>query len=135
MTVRTTSISVQGIVEVDSAIALTPFIAAASSVVTSRCVDLYTTAVYSDETLELIERWLAAHFYLIRDRRAKSESMGGASASYHDAGRIGLESTEYGQMAMALDTAGGLAALNKMMNNGGVTSASIQWLGKAQEVS
>ena len=59
MAVRTTAAAVQGIIEHDATIPLTPFIEAASALVTQCCTDLDTAYVAAQ--LELIERWLSAH--------------------------------------------------------------------------
>jgi hypothetical protein len=69
---RTTAEAVEGIIEVDSAIDLTPFITVANFMVTKHCVDTNFTAA----GLEIIERYLAAWLYAIRDRRAVREEAG-----------------------------------------------------------
>lgn len=121
---RTTSASVQGIIEVDAAIDLNPFILVANELVTEVCSD----AGYSDERLELIERWLAAHFYCTRDPRASREQAGPVAQSLQSVIDLGLNNSHYGQTALLLDTAGGLAALNKTSQKGKRT-ASVTWMG------
>lgn len=76
--------------------------------------------------LELIERWLAAHFYQMSDPGYASESTAGASVSYQGQTGMYLELTRYGQMAMTLDTSGTLAALNKRQ------IADCNWGGKTE---
>jgi hypothetical protein len=130
MTVRTTSEAVGNIIELDSSISLTPFIEAANALVTECCSE----DDYDVTRLELIERWLSAHFYAIRDPRNTSESAGPASKSIETSVSLGFDVTRYGQMAMRLDTKGGLAALNKRTLDGqGSRRVSMSWIGKTVE--
>lgn len=122
---RTTSGAVEGIIEVDSSISLTPFIESANALVTEVCVPLE----YDDIRLELIERWLAAHFYAIRDPRTTSEKAGPVSANYQSKVDLGFNVTHYGQMAMRLDTLGGLAALQKKIETGIGIKPGIAFIG------
>lgn len=124
---RTTSVEVAKIIELDAAIDLAPFITVANELVTELCVD----SGYSATRLTLIETWLAAHFYCIRDPRVTSESAG-VSASYEGTVGLHLDLSRYGQQVMLLDTAGSLAALNKKSQTGRRT-ISVTWLGTAQE--
>jgi len=123
---RTTSGAVEGIIEVDVTISLEPFMLVANELVTEVCSD----AGYSDERLELIERWLAAHFYTNRDPRPVNERAGPVSVTYQSAVALNLNTSHYGQTAMMLDTAGGLAALSKQKPK---RIASVTWLGTAEE--
>lgn len=88
-----------------------PSIEAANAIVDAVCLE----SGYTDTLLELIERWLAAHFFcMLVERRAKSEAVtgvAGVSASYEGLTRLGLEYTPYGQHAKLLDYAGNLAEL------------------------
>ena len=77
MAVRITNDEVEAIIEVDTNISLTPFIAAANSLVTQCCTNLNTD--YEDDQLVLIEMWLAAHFYTVRDMRVEQERAGSIS--------------------------------------------------------
>lgn len=113
MPYRTDSTAVQGIIEVDVTIDLDPFIETANALVTEVCVPLG----YDGVRLELIERWLSAHFYAIRDPRAKTEQAGEVQESFWGKIDLGFNQTREGQMAMLLDTKGGLKALDA---NGGV---------------
>jgi len=122
---RTTDEAVQGIIEHDTTISLTPFIEAANALVTEVC----STDNYDATRLELIERWLSAHFYAIRDPRYESEKAGDVAAKYQSKVNLGFDVTHYGQMAMRLDTAGGLAALNTEAKSGGSVTASFTWGG------
>jgi len=126
MAYRTTEAAVEGIIEVDVAIPLAPFIEAANQLVTDVCGD----AGYSTAKLELIERWLAAHFYAVRDPRATQERAGAVGVTYESKVDLNLALTRYGQQAMLLDTAGGLATLNKRVAEGKVAiTPSVTWVG------
>lgn len=76
-----------------------------------------------DQHLELLERWLAAHFYTVIYPTLKSKSIGSASQTFHT-GTNGtkLESTPFGQQALALDTSG---CLEKITGE----TVSLTWLG------
>lgn len=133
MSARTTSELVGGIIEVDSNISLDPFITTANELVTEICVP----AGYTDERLELIERFLAAHFYTLRDPRPTSEGAGSVQAAYQSKVDLGLKTSHYGQQAMILDTAGGLAELNANTHIMPTVArtVSVTWLGTEDESS
>jgi hypothetical protein len=78
----------------------------------------------SSTLLELIERWLAAHFYAQSDQLYQSKNTGGAGASFQGQTAMGLSNTSYGQQAKMLDISGCLAAFDKG------TQARMYWLGK-----
>lgn len=126
MAVRTTAALVKGIIEVDEDTIpdLDPFILTANELVTECC----GSAGYTATRLELIERWLASHFYAIRDPRLAAETAGVSARYQHKVGLI-FSVTTYGQQAMTLDTAGGLAALSKRTEEGKAKSVGITWLG------
>jgi len=120
---RTTAEKVKGVIEVeDEDVVLTPFIEAANSLVTELCAP----AGYSADRLEIIETWLAAHFYAIRAPRIASENAG-VAISYQGNVGMHLEVTVYGQQVMVLDTAGVFAKLQKQTTKTG--KARIKWLG------
>lgn len=125
---RTTAVAVKAIIEVDEDISddLAPFIETANELVTELCAPV---ATYTSTRLELIERWLAAHFYAIRDPRAASENASGVGASYQHQVGLNLNVTTYGQQAMILDTAGALAVLNKSTTDGKRRAVGALWLG------
>ena len=112
---RTTSALVKGIIETDdtSIPDLTPFIDVANELVTECCEDDYTSS-----RLTLIETWLAAHFYTVRDMRAEAEKAGPVSEKFQSKVDLGFDTSHYGQMAMRLDWQGGLAALNEKIKKG-----------------
>ena len=128
---RTTSDLVSGIIEADSSISLTPFILTANELVTEYCVGV--TPAYDATRLELIERWLAAHFYTVRDMRAESEKAGSVSEKKQSKVDLGFDSSHYGQTAMRLDTLGGLSALNEQTKKGSGQLMSFAWLGSEDE--
>ena len=125
---RTTSAAVGLIIEIDATVNggdISPFIETASSLVDDICVPL----LYSDTKLELIERWLSAHFYAIRDARTKSEGVGSLSQSFEGQSAMGLAHTRYGQQAMMLDIKGGLAGLNRLPEQASRIKPGILYVG------
>ena len=126
---RTTAESVQAIIDVEDGKDLTPFIEIANQLVTDRCSSV---SEYDDDKLELIERWLSAHFYTIYDPRSVREKAGSVSVEYQSKVDLGFDTSHYGQMAMRIDTAGGLAALNETTKKGKRSGVSISWLGKTK---
>ena len=131
MAVRTTDDLVKGIIEVDATISLTPFIAAANSLVTKCCTDLDED--YSVAELQQIETWLAAHFYTVRDGRAFREKAGSVSEEKQSKVDLGFSTSHYGQMAMTLDYFGGLSALNESIKNGTSNTVGVTWLGTEED--
>lgn len=132
---RTTPELVAGIIEVDDGDDLEPFIDVANELVTEVCAPVVT---YSAPRLEKIERWLAAHFYAIQRPRNFLEQAGTLREQIESKVDLGFNVTRYGQQAMRLDTAGGLAALDAQ--SGGADSAtvirpkrSMTWLGRPPE--
>lgn len=124
---RTTDILVEGIIEVESAISLTPFIDAANMLVTKFCTNLVSD--YTSDELIKIETWLAAHFYTVREGRAFQEKAGPVSERKQSKVDLGFATSHYGQMAMTLDYYGGLAGLNESIKKGKVNKISVTWLG------
>ncbi len=131
MAIRTTQELVGAVVELDSTIDVTPFIADANILVDDLCLE----SGYSDAKLTRIETWLAAHLYAVRDPRVSSESAGPVSATYQYRLGLFLAGTMQGQQAMLLDTAGNLANLNKDIENGkkNPAVAKILWMGSCDE--
>ncbi len=130
MAVRTTYAAVALIIEVDANVStdLAPFIEVASQMVTDICTN-YDPA-YTADKLELIERWLAAHFYAIRDPRVDDEKAGPVAQSFQYKVDLNLAVTTYGQTAMTIDTEGGLGALNGRITRGvAKVTPSVQWAG------
>jgi len=105
---RTTPSAVAAIIETEPGISLDPFIETANALVTEILVPLG----YDDTRLELIERWLSAHFYAIRDQRRLREIVSGIGETFQTKVGLYLNLTIYGQQAQVLDTKGGLRSLN-----------------------
>lgn len=128
---RTTSTAVEAILEESPSLTLTTFINTANRMVTKHCSEVTD---YTDDDLEEIERYLAAHFYHIAKTRSDNERAGRVSEGKRSKIDIGLKLTHYGQMAMVLDWAGGLAALNARMEKGIATTAiGLTWLGTEED--
>lgn len=112
---RTTALAVSKIVEVDVSAGsleeiLAPFIETAVSILEDQCGE----SDYSEAKFELIERWLAAHFYVCAlQPHTLSESAGPASSSYLFKTGYNLNQTRQGQQAMLLDSDGNLASWNQ----------------------
>jgi len=125
---RTTYSAVALIIEVDANIStdLAPFIEVANALVTDVC----NTTDYTAAKLELIERWLSAHFYAMRDPLAENEKAGEVGQKFFGKVDLGLQHTRYGQMVLILDTDGDLAALNNRATKGRAkVTLSASWLG------
>lgn len=134
---RTTEEAVALLAEVDELIDLSPFIETASAFVEEVCataLDSDGNDYYDATRLELIERWLAAHFYKIRDPQVENEAASGISQKNATKVELGFNLTHWGQMALRLDTYGGLAALEETTKAGaGRPTFGILWLGTPQE--
>jgi hypothetical protein len=110
---------------------LTPFVDASNAVVSqvSTCA-ISRSQTLSTSVLELIERWLAAHFYVAADPLYSKSKTADATGEFQgrNFGRVenvALDSTDYGRRAKMLDHTGCLASL-------GVSSLpQAVWLGKA----
>ena len=126
MAYRTTEAAVEKIVEVDSTIDVEPFIEVANELVTEVCAD----STYTAARLELIERWLSAHFYSIRDMKVATEAAGSVSQTFQYAVGLNLNVTVYGQQVLILDTDGSFAALQAQAKSGTMRTVGITWLGK-----
>ena len=109
---RTTAAAVRGVLGIgyDKKTPLDGFIATATAVVdhiSARAVEKAVTLSATD--LELIERWLAAHYYAITDPPLKKTAITGAGggANGEIVGITGkyFEITYSGQIAMMLDRA------------------------------
>jgi len=127
---RTTSANVTAILVTDKNYDGSTSLAAFIDTATALVDEVVTCAAkrgitLSATLLELIERWLAAHFYAHADPLYTSRSTQGASGSFQGQTGMHLESTQYGQTAMVLDTSRCLAAINK-----GGSKIGAVWLGK-----
>lgn len=132
---RTTATQVKQIIEVDTGIIasdadLDPFIDVANELVTEMCTgDNGPDTDYTSSRLELIERWLTAHFYAVRDPRSRNEKVDVLSVSYEGKTGLGLDHTRYGQQVKMLDTNGGLARMDYANKKGGARGASLTYIG------
>ena len=104
---------------------LTPYIATASTIVdrVMTCAINKGLALSNGE-LELIERWLSAHFYQQADPGYQSRNTLSASGQFTGKTEMGFESTRYGQQALLLDYSNCLRNIQKQQRAGMV------WLGK-----
>lgn len=83
---------------------LMPFIETASVIVDQMAeVATESETPYSDSMLEILERWLAAHFYVQGDPSYTARSTLGASGSYTGQFAMGLDNSRYGQQFRFLD--------------------------------
>jgi hypothetical protein len=133
---RTTATNVKKIIEVDATIIVVDadmdaFIDVANELVTEMCTGTTNgpKTAYTAARLELIERWLSAHFYAIRDPRPSSEKAGAVGVNYQQKVDLNLSLTSYGQQAMMLDTNGGLKSLDKNTAH----NVQVLWLGSTTE--
>lgn len=127
MPTRTNAGLVGGIIEVDASVPLTPFIDAANQLVTELCAP---SGHHTVERLEMIERYLSAHFYTLRDPRPVSEQVGAVQQTNQSKVDLFLSTSHYGQMAMVLDTSGALSDLNNQQKYLRVKrTISVTWVG------
>jgi hypothetical protein len=149
---RTTRAQIAAIIETDVTIVgtdlsgLDPFIDIANELVTECCATTiqvqatgfcHTTSVsvYLPYRLEMIERWLSAHFYAMRDERPQMQRAGSVAETFQKVIDTGFESTLYGQQAIRLDTNGGLAAKNNKMKHMRDLPVGIVHLGRRGRLS
>lgn len=71
---------------------------------------LSDSTVLSTRQLKEIEKYLSAHFICVREGQAMAEGADAGNITYTRQKGKGLESTSYGQTAMALDETGTLGA-------------------------
>lgn len=129
MSFRTNATAVGKLVEVEAGIDLDPFMETANALVTEVCVP----AGYDDTRLELIERWLSAHFYRIRVPTVDFEKADVVAERRAIKVGYGFDQTTYGQQALRLDTAGGLAKLEAASKEGKATRVQMLWLGTCED--
>lgn len=137
MPIRTTAALVRKIMGLepgDESADLSPFIETASQVVSDICVDT-DDYEYSDDKLELIERWLSAHFYTVYEGQVTVEQVASLRQQYAFKIDLYLNNTKYGQMALAIDTNGSLVEYQQSLINGGARRATMSWLGRSLDSS
>lgn len=128
-TPRTTSDLVRGIIQTQDGVDLTPFITTANMLTTDVC----GASGYSDDgpgsKMELIERWLSAHFYTIYDNQLSHAKAGSVAVGFMNKINYGLANSMYGQQAIRLDTDGNLAAIDNAAVVTRKIKVDIGWLG------
>lgn len=138
-TPRTTDALVRGIIQVPDGFDLSPFIAIANMMTTDICTypkpgGDQTLLPYSDgfigSKMELIERWLSAHFYTIYDNQLDSAKAGTVAVKYQYKVDLGLKVSLYGQQVLRMDSNGGLAQLDNIVNVTREITVKLSWLGK-----
>lgn len=128
---RTTPALVKGLLlsdyDINKSPDLTPFIDTASIVMDNVVIKGAAKGVIlSGVESEMIERWLAAHYYAVNDKPFQSKGTEGASATFIGQTGMYLEATLYGQTAMRIDRSGVLANIGGKQPN----KAGGFWLGK-----
>jgi hypothetical protein len=106
---------VRKVITVDDGDDLTPFIETASALIDVLCA----ASTYGAAQFELIERWLAAHYYACDRVRTERQAVSGAVSEEAVKMKFDLmlNNTVYGQQAMILDTDGSLAAHNNTLQD------------------
>ncbi len=113
---------------VDSGVSLAPFISIATILV-DKVAAADTEGDLGAAQLAKIEALIAAHAYVsLRDKQYTSKRTGDASATFQGQYGKKLESTDFGQLAMMLDTTGFLEDLNA-----GSITVGMDWLGTDED--
>jgi hypothetical protein len=118
---RTTPRLVQDLIEdVNKKIPMDPFIASAGAMVdwlVTEDAKSHTPLLQQGPAInslpELIERWLAAHFYSKFDTKYQQKMTGRASGSVDGQTTFNFSSSRWGQQAITLDVTGRLAERSK----------------------
>lgn len=113
-TFRTTPAAVAQIIETVAGTNFVPFIEVANNVVNNYCVN----HGYDGTTLELIERWLAAHFLAVMKPKAIKEVIGEAEDDYGTKIGEGFRATRWGNQATRIEFLGFLSRADVMMDKG-----------------
>jgi hypothetical protein len=124
MTVRTTSAAVQELLKdhYTSGDDLTSRIVVANHLTTKVC----TSSSYDEVDLEIIERYLAAHLYGLDVRQHASERADVVQRQFAGQHGLGLNFTQWGQMAKRLAYDGELNALD---SGSSMRTVGLDWLG------
>ena len=122
MTVRTNEVEVRAVIDSDLSIDVS-FYMNSASIVVDRIVRKATRLgiTIPDDELKLIETYLSAHFYALKELQYSEKATGRARGVYQGQTGMGFNSTLWGQMAVELDPTGEL--------DGGDTEATLSWLG------
>ncbi len=98
-----------------------PFITTANLIVEG----YLASTTLTETSLTEIEKYLSAHCLSVKDQRVKSEKVDVLGTTYTGTFGDGLKLTQYGQMAILLDTSG---TLGKMTEKGYVGRASMSMM-------
>ncbi len=130
MSVRTTERVVKAILggHYDGATGLQPFIDTATILV-DRIAAADSTSSMTTASLELVERYLTAHFYAHADPITQSRSTGRVSGQFQGRTDMGFDATLYGQTAKRLDATGTLSNMDLPLS----PKAKCIWLGKVRD--
>ena len=110
MSVRNSVQDIQDLLSLDDTTAVFPQLRAASRFVDSHLLSKGLSA----DVLKEIEGYLAGHFYRLNNPLISQEAYGGGAFRYAVGDRkMGLMSTEWGQMAVSSDTSGTLSNMGK----------------------
>ncbi len=128
---RTNDALIGAVFDIDTTIIsdTTLFIAAANRLVTQLC----STDNYDATELQEIETWLAAHFCSVKQKIARTEKIDVLSETFEGVTKMHLQSSLYGQTALVLDWAGGLASWNSSSIKGNKRTAGISFIGKTKD--
>ena len=91
-----------------------PFLDSASMVVTNLIGSYYT----DDSQLELIERWLSAHYFTANTPKTANEKAGDVSEAYQFTVGVGLKGSLYGQKVLEMDISGRFANWQRVIETG-----------------
>lgn len=105
-----------------------PHIEAASLLVDELLVDS-PTFTYTAARREMVERYLAAHFYTVRVGQVTEEQAGPVREKVAFKIDLYLANTKYGQQAIILDTGGNLARWQAVVAAGGPRATTLTYLG------
>lgn len=129
-TPRTTPALVEGIIDVETGADLTPFITTANLLVTSVCGNSGYDDSGIGSLMEVIERWLSAHFYGLYDQQLQAAKAGTVSVTYQTKVDMGLSATVWGQQAIRLDYLGNLAAMDNTAQTKKKVTIRVKWSGR-----
>lgn len=130
---RTNATLIGEVIELDPTKSLTQHIAMGAFLTNkfpAVAVDEDDVLIHDEATLTLIETQLAAHFYYMSFQKARTAQVGPIMERFDVKVDMGLQNSEYGQNAMALDISGSLAAYNQGLVGDGVRGKpDVTWLG------
>lgn len=122
---RTTQEEVRVLIPTDSNLSIAPFLDAASALV-DYIVTQDTASILTTALKEQIEKWLAAHYYAIRDLQYHERETQDAKGKFQGKTGMGLDATLWGEQAKGFDVTGTLVRLDAKQR----PVASVTWLGK-----